>query len=231
MAPVMLGQLFLGNSKYSSRDYIQVMSIIMGTALLGLSKSESEISASSSSSSSSSPLGIIFIILSLFMDGITGGIQKRIKEDAKASSLVLPSSSSSCGGGKGKNIKSFDFMFFTNFYMMIVALTIAFLNQDLFHGFHSCKENQELQGLILKLSICSAVGQSFIFFTIANFDPLVCSTVTTTRKVFSVLLSIWYKGHILNHQGWSGIILAFFGIASELQHKFHRARRIQVRKK
>ncbi len=204
MAPVMLGQLLLGNSKYLLRDYVQVMCIIMGTALLGLSKSKNN-----SSASTSSPLGIIFIVLSLFMDGITGGIQKRIKEDARASS---------------SNIKGFDFMFYTNFYMMIVAFVAALSNNDLTLGFYQCIENPDLLSLICKFCICSAAGQSFIFFTVANFDPLVCSTVTTTRKVFSVLLSIWYNGHILNHQGWSGIILAIAGIASELQDKFYRAR-------
>eukprot|EP00968_Pinguiococcus_pyrenoidosus_P029219 scaffold8416_cov267-Pinguiococcus_pyrenoidosus.AAC.3 len=44
-----------------------------------------------------------------------------------------------------------------------------------------------------RFAACSAFGQSFIFYTIANFDPLVCTTVTTTRKIFSVLLSIVLK--------------------------------------
>jgi solute carrier family 35 (UDP-galactose transporter), member B1 len=71
----------------------------------------------------------------------------------------------------------------------------------------------------VKFAICSAVGQSFIFYTIANFDPLVLSTVTTTRKVFSVLLSIFLKGHSLSMMGWSGIGLACAGILSELSNK------------
>ena len=43
-------------------------------------------------------------------------------------------------------------------------------------------------------------------------DPLVVTTVTTTRKIFSVLLSILTKGHSLNPQGWAGIALASAGI-------------------
>ncbi len=39
---------------------------------------------------------------------------------------------------------------------------------------------------IVKFSLCSAFGQAFIFFTISNFGPLTCTTVTTTRKVCSV---------------------------------------------
>jgi UDP-galactose transporter B1 len=210
MAPVMLGQLFLGNSNYTGREYAQVICIIMGTGILGLSKSKNK----NSSMNTSSPLGIFFIICSLFMDGITGGFQKRIKEDAEVS---------------GKNIKGFDFMFFTNLYMMVVAFTVAMLNNDLILGFRYCMDHPHLLSLICRFCTCSAMGQSFIFFTISSFDPLVCSTVTTTRKIFSVLLSIWYNGHILNHRGWCGIMLAFVGIACELRHKICNARMKEIK--
>ena len=72
--------------------------------------------------------------------------------------------------------------------------------------------------------MCSAIGQSFIFYTVATFDPLVCSTVTTTRKIFSVLLSIFTKGHNLSTSGWAGISLAISGILSEMQAKYSASR-------
>ena len=54
---------------------------------------------------------------------------------------------------------------------------------------------------IASFAACSAVGQSFIFYTISNFEPLVCTTVTTTRKIFSVLLSIFINNHKLDATG------------------------------
>lgn len=39
MAPVMVGQLILGGSHYSARDYLQVLAIIAGTALLSMGNS------------------------------------------------------------------------------------------------------------------------------------------------------------------------------------------------
>ena len=77
---------------------------------------------------------------------------------------------------------------------------------------------------ILAFAACSALGQSFIFYTIANFDPLVCTTVTTTRKIFTVLLSIFTKGHAMNQQGWAGIGLACLGILAEMQGKAFAAK-------
>jgi len=47
----------------------------------------------------------------------------------------------------------------------------------------------------------------------------VCTTITTTRKIFSVLLSIFVNNHSLNSQGWAGIGVAILGILGELQDK------------
>ena len=68
-------------------------------------------------------------------------------------------------------------------------------------------------------ALCSAIGQSFIFFTISTFDPLVTTTVTTTRKIFSVLLSIFLHGHAINEIGWAGIGCASLGIIGEMTEK------------
>ena len=103
--------------------------------------------------------------------------------------------------------------------MCITAILIALPLGELTSGVAYCIANPEIMSKIFRFSICSAVGQSFIFYTIANFDPLVLSTVTTTRKIFSVLLSILLKGHSLSAVGWAGITMACGGILSELQNK------------
>lgn len=103
--------------------------------------------------------------------------------------------------------------------MCLTATVIAGILGEINTGTAFLVGNPEILSKIIKFAVCSAVGQSFIFYTIANFDPLVLSTVTTTRKIFSVLLSIFLKGHSLSVMGWSGISLACAGILSELQSK------------
>merc|ERR1719222_936551 len=100
--------------------------------------------------------------------------------------------------------------------MCLTAIAIAGVLGEITSGAAYLMANPEIMGKIARFAACSAVGQSFIFYTIANFDPLILSTVTTTRKIFSVLLSIFLKGHSLNLMGWSGIALACSGIISEL---------------
>lgn len=196
MVPVMIGSLLLGGASYTLREYLAVAAIIAGTCLVSMGKKKA--------GSTSSLLGILFVVLSLTCDGITGGFQKRLKTRSQE---------------LGVKAKPYDLMFWTNFYMAITAALFALFFGEAVSGVKFCFENPVIFEKILKFAVCSAVGQSFIFYTISNFDPLVCTTVTTTRKVFSVLLSIFLNGHPLSTQGWVGIGVASAGILAELQDK------------
>jgi UDP-galactose transporter B1 len=197
MAPVMAGSLLLGGASYTVREYLQVAAIILGTAIVSMGKKKG-------GSTSSSTIGVFYIVMSLVLDGVTAGCQKRLKMETAQ---------------KGVKPKPYDFMFWTNLFMCLTAVVIAAGLGEIQTGWAFCQGNPEIWANIIKFSICSAVGQSFIFYTISNFDPLVLSTVTTTRKIFSVLLSIFLKGHSLSATGWSGILLACGGILSELEDK------------
>jgi UDP-galactose transporter B1 len=197
MAPVMAGSLLLGGATYSIREYLQVAAIIGGTAIVSLGKKKG-------GAASNSMMGVFYIVMSLVMDGVTAGFQKRLKtETAKV----------------GVKPKPYDFMFWTNLFMCLTATVVAAVLGEVQSGMAYMMANPVILSKIIKFAICSAVGQSFIFYTIANFDPLVLSTVTTTRKIFSVMLSIFLKGHSLSLTGWSGIAMACGGILSELQAK------------
>jgi len=197
MAPVMAGSLLLGGASYSVREYLQVAAIIGGTAVVSMGKKKG-------GSQTNSALGVFYIVLSLALDGVTAGFQKKLKvETAKA----------------GVKPKPYDFMFYTNLFMLLTALPIALGTGQLFGGSAYLIANPEIMTKVMKFAACSAFGQSFIFYTISHFDPLVLSTVTTTRKIFSVLLSIFLKGHSLSSTGWLGICMACSGILSEMQSK------------
>jgi solute carrier family 35 (UDP-galactose transporter), member B1 len=101
MAPVMAGSLLLGGASYSVREYLQVVAIIGGTAIVSMGKKKG---------GESSYMGIFYICLSLLLDGVTAGFQKRLKtETAKA----------------GVKPKPYDFMFWTNLFMCLTAAVVA----------------------------------------------------------------------------------------------------------
>lgn len=202
MAPVMCGQLILGGDRFSLQEYFQVGLIIFGTSLLSLSKSSNK-----NGNQTSTTVGLMFILLSLIMDGVTAGIQKRLKKQMEK---------------VGFKPTSYEFLFWTNLYMFVVALIISVGTGDFIKGWLFCRD-PKIWWMILKFCACSAVGQSFIFYVVANFDPLVCSTVTTTRKIVSVLLSIVSRGYVLSRQGWFGVAVACSGIIAEVYSKCIRA--------
>jgi UDP-galactose transporter B1 len=193
MVPVMMGSLIFGGASYTLREYLSVLAIIVGTTIVSTGKK--------SSGPDSSMLGIAFVILSLACDGVVGGMQARLQAQCRV---------------RNTEPKPYDMMFWTNLFMALTAAAFAVVLGEATTGIQFCLENPVILEKIIKFSVCSAIGQSFIFYTIANFDPLVCTTVTTTRKVFSVLLSIFLNGHAVNTEGWVGIGLASAGILSEL---------------
>lgn len=202
MVPVMMGQLLLGKASYSTREYIHVLMIVGGTGAVSM--------AGKSKPGTSTGMGLLLLCGALGCDGIVGGTQKRLKAALK---------------DKGMKERNFEMQFLTNLYMMVTAIIFTSVMGEFAPGVEFLRKHPGIFIDILKFAACSAAGQAFIFYTISTFDPLVCTTVTTTRKVFSVLISIFTKGHQLNGQGWAGIAAACCGILGELEQKYSESKK------
>ena len=61
---------------------------------------------------------------------------------------------------------------------------------------------------------CGAVGQLFIFYTIARFGSLTNTIITTTRKFFNILLSVLWLGSPLEATQWAAVALVFSGLGA-----------------
>ena len=51
-------------------------------------------------------------------------------------------------------------------------------------------------------SLASAAGQNFIYYTITCFNPLVMTTIATTRKFFTIVFSVVLYGHTIGPKQW-----------------------------
>mmetsp|Transcript_31635 Transcript_31635/g.100461 ORF Transcript_31635/g.100461 Transcript_31635/m.100461 type:complete len:325 (-) Transcript_31635:119-1093(-) len=212
MVPVMAGSLIMNpkNTAYEARQYAQAALIIAGTVIVSMAKKSSKAGAASSS------VGLMCLLGALCCDGYTGGQQKALQMETKKRTGKMPT--------------QYDLMFWINFFMTCIAFLVALALGELPSGIAFLTENPEILRKIATFSLCSAIGQNFIFFTIAEFDSLTCTTITTTRKIFSVLLSIFVKGHSLNGQGWTGIAVASAGILGELDHKLRKGKAPKAKK-
>lgn len=68
---------------------------------------------------------------------------------------------------------------------------------------------------VLGFAACGAIGQVFIYMTLSRFSSLLLVSVTVTRKMLSMLLSVFWFGHSLNPQQWLGVLLVFGGVGAE----------------
>lgn len=62
------------------------------------------------------------------------------------------------------------------------------------------------------LSLMSATGQLFIFYTIQSFGPIVFTIIMTTRMMLSILLSCILYNHPLSAQAMFGVIIVFVAL-------------------
>ena len=152
-------------------------------------------------------IGMACLGLSLVCDGITGGQQTAFKKEYKKT--------------QGKGLAPYDLMLFTNAAMLGVALVMALALDQFFGGVAFLLDHPDLLTAVAKFSFCSAIGQSAIFFTMANFDPLLVTTVTTTRDLLRAPRH--RVAGLRPERTWSGVAAASLGVLGELQESSARS--------
>ena len=140
------------------------------------------------SQQSNSTFGLTLLFLSLCMDGICGMQQDIVIPRYKPSSLRL--------------------QVMLNIYGIGVSLITAILQGELLPGIRFlaanhlclwvCMSHGNEEQYAVQFGLCSSVGQMFILYTVRHFPPLVLSTITTTRKFFSILISVIFMGNDIN---------------------------------
>lgn len=68
---------------------------------------------------------------------------------------------------------------------------------------------------VLGFGLCGALGQVAIYYVLAQDGSLVLTTVTVTRKMLTMVLSVVWFGHRLTQMQWAGVGLVFGGIGAE----------------
>jgi len=201
MVPVMAGGIVLGGKRYSAFEYLQVVLITVGVCVFNLAGKKKK-------GAEDSALGLMLIGFSLVMDAVTGGLQDKVKKRTKE---LNPES------GEKPVPTMHESMLWTNFSGFLVALVLALVTGHLFEGVAFCQRNPPVMRAILVYSLASAVGQNFIYYTITQFNPLVLTTVTTTRKIFTTVYSVFRNpANRLAMGQWGGCGLVFVGMLLDI---------------
>ncbi|XP_065163549.1 solute carrier family 35 member B1 homolog [Atheta coriaria] len=183
--PVMLLGVLIGKKSYTLKKYFFVLLVVIGVVLF-MYKDQANIK----SNESSFGFGELLLIMSLTMDGLTGGMQEVMRaKPAKPTGEQM--------------------MLNMNFWSCIyVVLALVFTGDGLsFVAF--AKRHPVVLFNIGMLSIAGAVGQHFIYIMVAQFGPLPVAIVTTTRKFVTVLASVVFFGNTLITRQWVAAMIVF----------------------
>ncbi|PPR99412.1 hypothetical protein GOBAR_AA21253 [Gossypium barbadense] len=100
-----------------------------------------------------------------------------------------------------------------------------------FEAVQFCKQHPEAAWDILLYCLCGAVGQNFIFLTISRFGSLANTTITTTRKFVSIVVSSLLSGNPLSPKQWGCVLMVFSGLSYQIYLKWRKLQRLPKKKK
>lgn len=183
--------------RYDLRKYVNVVMIVSGVALfMGGGDNNKGGKNDSEKSTSSQMFGILLLFISLCFDGGTGAYEDKLMSV--------------------HSVQPFDLMYNIQLGKTILAgVSLLVLNQV--HIFvQMC---QEMGWLLLALGLSGAVGQVFIFVTIAKFGALTCSIIGLARKITTLLASIYFYGHHLNGMQVSGLVISVTAMVMNFMSK------------
>lgn len=137
------------------------------------------------SSSASQIFGILLLFVSLCFDGGTGAYEDKLMSVY--------------------DVAPFDLMY----NIQLGKTILAGIGLIVFNQLHIFLQMVQDMGLLLvALGVTGAMGQVFIFLTIAKFGALTCSIIGLARKVTTLVASIVVYGHPLNATQCFGLVVS-----------------------
>lgn len=191
MIPVMLMGIVIRKRRYTHREFFCVFMITVGVALFSWKSKTSNVAPSF--------LGFALLFASLFMDGVTGPLQERLIARFSPSTHQL--------------------MFWQNICSVAWLSVALIVTGEGIRALSFVLKYPLVMIDVMSFSIVSALGQNFIFYTVRHFNALVVTTITTTRKMFTVLFSIFWFNHAMVPRQWIGLLFVFAAITWEAAAK------------
>ena len=203
MIPVMFMGKIVSRKTYQYYEYFTAVMISIGVSLFLLS-----VASTKYHSAKTSFAGVILMIGYMGFDSFTSNWQSELITQHKLTSIQV--------------------MFGTNVFSSLFTIVSLFQNGGLFSSVSFIYNHPDFGYHAIAISIASALGQLFIFYTIATFGPLLFTCIMVTRQMFSMLLSCIIYQHSMSPQAVLGIAVVFSALFLQVYAKW-RTRKIQQR--
>jgi UDP-galactose transporter B1 len=231
LVPVMIMNVILYRRRFAPHKYLVVSMVTAGiTIFMVLGKEGSPKTQGSNAETQttySSMIGITYLLINLVLDGATNSTQDEIFSRYRVTGQQM--------------------MFWINLLSTFITSTLSLLPLPHIPVIHPSHEGTEISVALSfirshpavmvplgQFAITGALGQLFIFEILQHFGSLTLVTVTLTRKLFTMLLSVMLYKHSLKPGQWLGAAVVFAGISVEAYIKrkdVHAKRVLQEKEK
>lgn len=215
LIPVMLLHVTLYRKRYPFYKYMVVALVTLGVAIFTLHQAPGK---KKKGAESSSIWGLALLGINLMFDGLTNATQDNIY----AKFRPYTGQQMMCA----LNVMS---TFLTSAYLLllpyfaqtgigaIVGMDLSKSSGELYDALAFIQRHPAVGWDILGFAASGALGQVFIFMTLSIFGSLLLVTVTVTRKMLTMILSVVWFGHSLSGMQYLGVGLVFGGIGMEAE--------------
>lgn len=231
LVPVMFMNIVLYRRKFATHKYIVVITVTLGISLFMLyaNRKPEGHGKTKRAATGNSLFGIALLLVNLLVDGAINSTQDEVFVRYKITGTQMM-----------LWMNCFATLITTS-TMLIPLPSIPILMPSLViegHGqteFASALEfirsHPGVLNDIVLFSAAGATGQLFIFDTLENFGSLTLVTITVTRKLFTMLLSLIVFHHHLTPGQWLGVMTVFAGIGIEAYVKRRESLRMNDKKR
>ncbi|KAF4978396.1 hypothetical protein FZEAL_5214 [Fusarium zealandicum] len=214
LLPVMFLHITVFRKRYPLYKYLVVAAVTCGVAVFTLHSGKKKSSKRSDDASTS--WGLLLLGINLLFDGLTNSTQDHIFQTFRPYS-----------GPQMMCANNLMSTLVTGAYLIgspwLVATGVGeWLGMDIAGSAGEFNAALDFMARypavwrdVLGFAACGAVGQVFIFYTLSTFSSVLLVTVTVTRKMFTMILSVLAFGHRLTQMQWLGVALVFGGIGVE----------------
>jgi UDP-galactose transporter B1 len=232
LLPVMFLHISLFQKRYPLYKYAVIGFVTLGVAVFTLySPSTAKKAAKGVSADASQSFGLFLLGVNLLFDGLTNTVQDHIFGTFKG----YTGPQMMCAQNIMSTALTVSFLMISPFLAKTSLGSLIGLsptgNGELADALSFVAKYPEVGWDVLTFSACGAVGQVFIFHTLAKFSSLLLVTVTVTRKMLSMIWSvIWFK-HQITPMQWVGVACVFGAVGAEaMLGRMEKARKAAAKK-
>lgn len=205
--PVMIMGKVVSGNKYSAFEWFTAALLSVGVSFFLFGTPKNTTSAGPDSTSFS---GLILMCGYMGFDSFTSNWQGALFKEYKMS--------------------SFQMMLGVNLFSTTFTLVSLIQRGDFFMSIFFMLKYAEFMWHCIILSICSAVGQLFIYYTIGQFGAVVFIIIMTTRQALAILLSCIIYGHPVTAVGFLGILTVFLALGLRIHNTWSKKRQEAAQK-